>query len=274
MFVNEKKKTAPFLSLLIGLGAIIMSVSTVQAAYHSCSSLEKELAKKESFTFLDYLHAKEARNLGCTLRIRPIISYLKNGTTEETSPVATDQSGEVVKPEILPRSEWNAREPLSEPEEGYYAERRRPIRYIGIHHTDTPKTYSIGPMQEYHINMKGWGDIAYHYLIDHEGNIYEGRDTSKCSDTASDSDNYKGTLCSIINIALIGDFSGSHELGETQMQALQQLTAWVAQRYDISRSNVRGHKDFILEDEPAYGQINCPGDNVYSRMNEIRGAIR
>ncbi|MFA6550267.1 MAG: N-acetylmuramoyl-L-alanine amidase [Candidatus Gracilibacteria bacterium] len=49
-----------------------------------------------------------------------------------------------------------------------------------IHHTDSkanldnPKQ-KIREIYSYHALTRGWGDIGYNYIIDREGNIYEGR---------------------------------------------------------------------------------------------------
>ncbi|MBI4994165.1 SpoIID/LytB domain-containing protein [Candidatus Peregrinibacteria bacterium] len=54
------------------------------------------------------------------------------------------------------------------------------IKFIVIHYTAVTKDLD-NPMQNVrnifhsHTVQRGWGDIGYHYLIDPEGNIYEGR---------------------------------------------------------------------------------------------------
>jgi hypothetical protein len=56
-----------------------------------------------------------------------------------------------------------------------------PVRHVSIHHTETPIPDSVSEVQrlrniqQYHQEERGWGDIAYHYLIGPSGTVYEGR---------------------------------------------------------------------------------------------------
>lgn len=55
------------------------------------------------------------------------------------------------------------------------------IKFIVLHHTGLGNELPDDPRQEIkniyraHAVSKGWGDIGYHFLIDRQGNIYEGR---------------------------------------------------------------------------------------------------
>ena len=42
--------------------------------------------------------------------------------------------------------------------------------------------------QEFHQTDRGWPDLAYHFAIDRDGNIYEGRSTEFRGDTATSYD--------------------------------------------------------------------------------------
>ena len=81
-------------------------------------------------------------------------------------------------PTIIPRSTWGPNLPTKgtiEPEE---------VRFLIIHHTQEPGSdYKeqdvprlLTGMYDYHTGAdKGWPDLAYNFLIDKFGNIYEGR---------------------------------------------------------------------------------------------------
>ena len=43
-----------------------------------------------------------------------------------------------------------------------------------IHHTAT-KDVSIDVIRKYHVEVKGWDDVGYHYLIRENGNVEVGR---------------------------------------------------------------------------------------------------
>lgn len=78
-------------------------------------------------------------------------------------------------PVIVPRSVWGAQPEI--------AERMEPtgtVRFVTIHHTETPasieETTHLRSIQRGHQEVDhAWGDIAYHYLIGPSGAIYEGR---------------------------------------------------------------------------------------------------
>src|SRR5262249_30661921 len=83
--------------------------------------------------------------------------------------------GAVARPPVHARAEWGAR-PNKEP----YA----PTAYtrITLHHTSGPQTKTLPEslrevrfIQDFHQDGRGWSDIAYHFLIDAAGNIFEGR---------------------------------------------------------------------------------------------------
>jgi len=75
--------------------------------------------------------------------------------------------------EIIPRSGWNALE-FNEKD----AKLLHPEKII-VHHTEMKRSIQDGKrgvliIQEYHKKERGYRDIAYHYLIDSKGKIYEG----------------------------------------------------------------------------------------------------
>lgn len=77
--------------------------------------------------------------------------------------------------EVAPRSAWEA-----VPDDPALMAPNGPIRYVTIHHTATPDTIPevthLQSIQRMHQGEeRGWGDIAYHYLVGPSGTIYAGR---------------------------------------------------------------------------------------------------
>lgn len=72
--------------------------------------------------------------------------------------------------DIISRQEWNAREPK-------HTTRMNPanVTHTFIHYTAGPVSQSVRSIQDYHMDTKGWSDIAYNYLVDQNGDIYVGR---------------------------------------------------------------------------------------------------
>jgi N-acetylmuramoyl-L-alanine amidase len=80
-------------------------------------------------------------------------------------------------PTIISRSEWDARSPKSVKN---LAQNLPP--FVVVHHTDGQPCSSLSSckslvksIQNYHMDIKGWHDIAYNFLIGGDGNVYEGR---------------------------------------------------------------------------------------------------
>lgn len=75
---------------------------------------------------------------------------------------------------IVPRAEWGARAPT------HRTLMPLPSPRLWLHHTASDGASWHGPggvrnTQNYHMDSNGWSDIAYSYLVDDDGTVYEGR---------------------------------------------------------------------------------------------------
>ena len=75
---------------------------------------------------------------------------------------------------IITRAQWGADESLRSGSPGFAG-----IRKCIVHHTVTPN-YRDGASMcrsilRFHTQGNGWSDIGYNFLIDHVGNVFEGR---------------------------------------------------------------------------------------------------
>jgi len=132
-----------------------------------------------------------------------------------------------------------------------------------IHHTgdDTDDNLSAEDIHKIHL-ANGWAGIGYHYVIRKDGTIEIGRPVDCIGAHAEGENNHT------IGIHLSGNF----EIGEptdAQIESTATLIAWLCQEYDIdiNSNNVVGHKDLPA---PA-GETACPGKNLYSQLETIRG---
>ena len=96
---------------------------------------------------------------------------------------------------------------------------------------------------------RGWVDIPYHFLIDLEGNIYEGRPLGFVGDTATEYDPTGHAL-----ITVMGNYE-VQQINEAQLAAIVDLASWLCYEYSIPPQMIRGHKD--------YAATACPGKNLY-----------
>ncbi|MFQ6000910.1 MAG: N-acetylmuramoyl-L-alanine amidase, partial [Anaerolineae bacterium] len=198
------------------------------------------------------------------------INSQEGPTIEEARAMVLPQEAApgVPQPPIISRAGWGADESLTNLEPEY----ERPQKFV-IHHTVT-SNFSPDPAAAvravfyYHAVTLGWGDIGYNFLVDWQGNIYEGR---KGGDGVVGAHARRYNYGSI-GIALLGNFT-STDITPQMEQALVDLIAWEADRYGIDPRkesyfidreipNIVGHRDLL--------QTSCPGERLYQQMPRIR----
>jgi hypothetical protein len=89
--------------------------------------------------------------------------------------IPQESTSGVPQPRIISRKGWGANEAWATREPVY----ETPTHFV-IHHTVTSNdpqdpAYIVRAIYQYHALSQGWGDIGYNFLIDRQGNIYEGR---------------------------------------------------------------------------------------------------
>ena len=138
------------------------------------------------------------------------------------------------------------------------------IKRITIHHGGVEfkegkdvQAY-IRHLQDWSRSEKHWIDIPYHFMIDLQGKIYEARPINYPGDTNTDYDVHGHAL-----IDMIGNYE-VQTLKPVQLDALIQLSAYLAKTFDVDTTNIRGHKD--------YTETLCPGKDLYRYLQN--GTIR
>ena len=172
---------------------------------------------------------------------------------------------------IVSRDSWAKLPPDNGSTIGFYNSERKPVQFIGIHH-DGSSDSTLTSVLKYHIKTNGWGDIAYHYIIDKKGRIYEGRSIDRASDTNYIFDSYgEERLSSIINILLLGNYNvETIKADSPQIQSAKLLVSYLYLKYPlVTLDSIRGHKDFIPDTENVNNLVTCPGKNMYSPVNMI-----
>ncbi len=197
------------------------------------------------------------------------------------------------KPEIISRDVWCTSD-LCRPDEGNSGNgcvdgdrlRYANVSHLVVHHTVTSNSATnwapvVRAIWQYHAFSRCWGDIGYNYLIDPNGNIYEGH---------RGGDNVMGTHAGNINsdsmgVSLLGTFTepGPPYNGikppPAMADALVDILAWKADLEDIDpwgssyadslssgRPNLMGHRD-------AHGTTSCPGQQAHDMLPEIRQRV-
>ncbi len=163
---------------------------------------------------------------------------------------ATQEVSKTEPPWIISTSQWGgtpANEALA---------RQHVISHITLHHQGLafprgkdPQQY-LRDLQSWSRKSKQWIDVPYHYVIDLDGLIYEGRDIRFAGDTNTSYDPAGHAL-----IEVVGNFE-EVEPNAAQLEAVASLMTLLAKRYGVSVENIRGHRDVAPGTE-------CPGKNLY-----------
>ena len=159
---------------------------------------------------------------------------------------APELHGPPQKPPVISRAEWGSVDTT----EGYIP---HTLDRITVHH-DGSEFYGgaaarMRSLQSWSRRVRGWVDIPYHFLIDQEGNIYEGRPLEFVGDTATEYDPTGHAL-----ITVMGNYN-IQEINQAQLAAVVDLASWICHEYSIPPQLIRGHRD--------YAATSCPGVNLY-----------
>jgi hypothetical protein len=151
------------------------------------------------------------------------------------------------------------------------------VSKIVIHHTATTKNLddpekAIRDIYYWHTISKGWGDIGYNYIIDQQGNIYEGR---AGGDGVVGAHAGRGNIGSI-GIAILGNYQ-EKDVPDAVVNSLTALIKLKTAKYGIDPTgsssfrgeylpNIMGHRDIM--------STTCPGDKLYNLLPAIRLAAK
>ncbi|MBR9988593.1 MAG: N-acetylmuramoyl-L-alanine amidase, partial [Gemmatimonadetes bacterium] len=130
------------------------------------------------------------------------------------------------------------------------------ITHVTLHHTGSPEPLRPGEdpvqklrgLQAWGARDRNWWDVPYHFLIDLEGRVYEGRDWRYMGETNTAYDPAGHFL-----ISVIGNYE-RQEATEAQVEAIAELMAWAVTRFDLPLEQIGGHYD--------YADTTCPGEHL------------
>ncbi|MEX2315173.1 MAG: N-acetylmuramoyl-L-alanine amidase, partial [Thermomicrobiales bacterium] len=181
---------------------------------------------------------------------------------------------------IIPRSGWGADETMRHIDR----DPKKPVRWpptyqtiekIILHHTATDNDppdvgAALRSIYFFHAITREWGDIGYNFLIDHAGNVYEGR-FGGSNVIAGHSLRYNPGS---IGISFLGNFDVD-DPPQAMIDAFERLVNTRAGHVDVTKAsdfvdlialpNLCGHGDVL--------PTSCPGDFCRPLLPAIRGQI-
>ncbi|WP_234567332.1 family 10 glycosylhydrolase [Rhodohalobacter sp. 614A] len=136
------------------------------------------------------------------------------------------------------------------------------IQKITLHHSgsaeplkpgDDPKAILNG-LFDWGAKDRNWWDVPYHYLIDLDGNIYEGRNANYAGETNTTYDP-RGHLL----ISIMGNYN-QQEPTQAQLDAIAEMMAYAIQKYDLSVEDIYAHGD--------WADTSCPGTHLQKYLDD------
>ncbi|MFT7485104.1 MAG: hypothetical protein ACI9F9_000950, partial [Candidatus Paceibacteria bacterium] len=164
----------------------------------------------------------------------------------------------------LARAQWKARAPKTN-----QIDPARGFERITIHHTaNVPGTRFDGSyadtinviqkVQREHMDNEGWADIGYHFMVDSEGRVLEGRSLQYQGAHAGGANNKHN-----IGICLIGNFQHRQPSAKA-MNSLDRLVTSLRQEHGIRRTELLGHMELKATE--------CPGPALASWTRRYRAS--
>lgn len=148
------------------------------------------------------------------------------------------------------------------------------VRLFVVHHSATElpvgkEVDAIKAIYYWHSVVRGWGDIGYNYIIDNNGNVYEGR-AGGLFVVAGHTSNYN---TGSVGIMLLGNFSETVPTAPS-LVSLKKLLISLADIYDV---NLEGTVDFrektgipTVVGHREMGATACPGNNFFEYLAFFR----
>lgn len=134
------------------------------------------------------------------------------------------------------------------------------IERITVHHSGEDFSDTLNPVQylrqfqEWCRVEKHWIDIPYHFLLDLQGTIYEGRPLELPGDTNTEYDVRGHAL-----ICVLGNYE--HQvIRPRQLESLVRLIAFLMRRFNVRAEAVQTHRD--------YTETLCPGADLYRYFSD------
>ncbi|MEV7446897.1 peptidoglycan recognition family protein [Streptomyces sp. NPDC091204] len=172
-------------------------------------------------------------------------------------------------PDIISCAAWGARAP-SEP---VVVLANRPERII-VHHTATANVTDYSrqravalarAIQTYHMDAQGWIDTGQHFTISRGAFALEGRHNS-LTELRTGTRQVRAAHCIGQNNVSIGiENEGTYTTQAppaAQYAMLTALCAHICGQYDLSPTEIYGHRDF--------NATSCPGDHLYALLPTLR----
>lgn len=141
----------------------------------------------------------------------------------------------------------------------YDVEKKRTINRLIVHHTaSSAKNQTAESIRRYHMDVRCYSDIGYHFVIRDNGTVEYGRPVKRRGAHA------KGNNWDSIGVVMTGNFEVSSP-SQAQLNSLYEVLEIGLDEYSLSEDKIYGHNEIPYA-------TACPGKNV--DMAAIRKEVR
>jgi len=160
----------------------------------------------------------------------------------------------VTAPVMVSRAGWGARPPKS-----VTMLAKLPTPKLILHHTasDGQDEPSMRAIQTFHMDVRGWRDIAYHYVFDNDSpdvDLFVGRGAGVEGAATLNNNDDSHAIC------VMGNYEGDTP-SPLLLERIAHLVAWGHEQGWWPLGFTGGHRD--------YGSTSCPGDNLHELIGSI-----
>ncbi|WP_432165612.1 N-acetylmuramoyl-L-alanine amidase [Streptomyces sp. bgisy031] len=194
------------------------------------------------------------------------------------------------KPPVTSRAGWGADESISPDAPEYNAD----VKAVFVHHTDGANDYScadsasiVRGIYAYHVQVNGWKDIGYNFLVDKCGTVFEGRKGG--TDLPVLGAHTYGWNRESAGIAVLGEYT-STSASNAALASIARVAAWKLGQYGAdpagtvkltagaTQTNYFG-TSFTAGNTYTFQRISahrdgyntqCPGGTLYGQLATIR----
>ena len=205
------------------------------------------------------------------------------GETRTRIALEVDEPTAGADPSIGLRSSWGAREPSATPLSS------ATLEVAIVHHSVTPNDYGpadvpgiLRSIQAFHMDARGWDDIAYNFVVDRFGRTWEGR--AGGIDRPVIGGHAYGFNVGTTGVLVLGTYESTTP-SSASLAGVSDLIAWKFALHHVPATGtvtlfpaidthhgpagtpvvldrITGHRNT--------GQTSCPGQRLYDRLGTIR----
>lgn len=130
-----------------------------------------------------------------------------------------------------------------------------------IVHCSATQTGTVESIRRYHVDINGWKDIGYHYVIELDGSVKIGRNEDQVGSHCV------GANSNSIGICLVGD----KEFSDEQRKSLYELLCDIIKRHNLGVHQISGHKDWPSAKKQGKTCPNIPTGEIHAQVRALIG---